>query len=1071
VLTQHRKHRKPANRFLDVEAVVDDDEEEEDEDDDYGDVREFIEEAEIVTNDNTHHRSLNRNLHREEEIDLEEQAAMLKERYRRQPRYNADSDQVPQRLLMPGVDDPSLWQIRVKAGRERNITVSILRKVFDHKLKGNEISVSSAFYRDSLPGLLFIEARTSSAVHDVVNGIVGVYLSRGIQLIPIEEMAPLLRIKKKEINLQPGMWVRLKRGKYTNDLAQVIDVDQITSGVVGVKFIPRIDLTPREGRDRNAKGLGGAVRPPQRLFNYDDVKRVYGRGNVRSSGGSYGFDGEEYIDGFCVKDIKIAFLTTEGVQPTLEEVSKFAGDDSGTGKLDLSTIADANRNISAGVLSPGDQVEVHEGELAGMYGTVETIAGDTISIRAIGGAIHNQVVEVPASSVRKKFDIGEHVKIMSGKNQDVAGMIVDVKGDVVTILSDQNREEIRVFSKDVRKAADVSSTATATLSRFEVHDLVMLDSTTAAVVTKIEGKNLRIVDQNGLGRVVGTNEVTLRRDNARFAVATDSAGNEMKVGDAMKEVDGENRRGEVINISRSLFVFLHNREYPENNGVFVARSTALVSVTPKSVSADLTKMNPALNAQLPLGGASLMGPPQSVGNRRIINTPVVVTRGSSKGLLGTIKDVVGADKARVELQTSNKTITVLTTWLKRKDPKTGATYPLESGGAPGGGGGYGGGYGGGGGGYDVGPYGGGAMNGGRTPAPGGQFGRTPNPYAMGKTPNPYAAGGKTPGGAWGAGGKTPAPGFGGAGGKTPGWAGGGGKTPGWAGAGAGGRTPAPGYGAGGRTPAPGYGDGGRTPGWAGAGGGKTPNPYASAPTPGVYNDPGTSKPMSAPTPWSGPSAYSAPTPGAALSAPTPAAPYSAPTPGVYSAPTPGAALSAPTPGAALSAPTPGYGLSAPTPGGMGGPTPFGAPTPFVPGGGGMPEQDQGKNWDWALDFRNVLVHVGPSRRPGSRNPRHFQRGAYDDATLGIEDTVGDDARCYVVSGADEGKQVDIPAEYLVPVRPDGSGQSVIAIAGDHRGTQRRTQYKNDDVWLLDQEAGDVVPLLIEEVDLARIWQE
>jgi transcription elongation factor SPT5 len=156
---------------------------------------------------------------------------------------------------------------------------------------------------------------------------------------------------------------------------------------------------------------------------------------------------------------------------------------------------------------------------------------------------------------------------------------------------------------------------------------------------------------------------------------------------------------------------------------------------------------------------------------------------------------------------------------------------------------------------------------------------------------------------------------------------------------------------------------------------------------------------------------------------------------------------------------------------MGGPTPFGAPTPFVPGGGGMPEQDQGKNWDWALDFRNVLVHVGPSRRPGSRNPRHFQRGAYDDATLGIEDTVGDDARCYVVSGADEGKQVDIPAEYLVPVRPDGSGQSVIAIAGDHRGTQRRTQYKNDDVWLLDQEAGDVVPLLIEEVDLARIWQE
>jgi hypothetical protein len=29
-------------------------------------------------------------------------------------RYNADSDAVPQRLLMPGVNDPSLWTVRVK---------------------------------------------------------------------------------------------------------------------------------------------------------------------------------------------------------------------------------------------------------------------------------------------------------------------------------------------------------------------------------------------------------------------------------------------------------------------------------------------------------------------------------------------------------------------------------------------------------------------------------------------------------------------------------------------------------------------------------------------------------------------------------------------------------------------------------------------------------------------------------------------------------------------------------------------------------------------------------------------
>lgn len=64
-------------------------------------------------------------------------------------------------------------------------------------------------------------------------------------------------------------------------------------------------------------------------------------------------------------------------------------------------------------------------------------------------------------------------------------------------------------------------------------------SATAAVVIKVEGAMLRIMDQNGAIRVVTPHEVTARRDNKNFAVATDSSGNEMKVGDAMKEVSGE----------------------------------------------------------------------------------------------------------------------------------------------------------------------------------------------------------------------------------------------------------------------------------------------------------------------------------------------------------------------------------------------------------------------------------------------------------------------------------------------------------------------------------------------------
>jgi transcription elongation factor SPT5 len=85
---------------------------------------------------------------------------------------------------------------------------------------------------------------------------------------------------------------------------------------------------------------------------------------------------------------------------------------------------------------------VYEGEQTGLYGTIETVTPEVIAIRAEGGDIHGQIVDVPARSVRKRFDIGEHVKILAGKNADVSGMVVEVKGDVVTLMSDQGEQEV-----------------------------------------------------------------------------------------------------------------------------------------------------------------------------------------------------------------------------------------------------------------------------------------------------------------------------------------------------------------------------------------------------------------------------------------------------------------------------------------------------------------------------------------------------------------------------------------------------------------------------------------------------
>lgn len=77
------------------------------------------------------------------------------------------------------------------------------------------------------------------------------------------------------------------------------------------------------------------------------------------------------------------------------------------------------------------------------------------------------------------------------------------------------------------------------ISSFQAGKLTPPSSATAAVVIKVEGAMLRIMDQNGAIRVVTPHEVTARRDNKNFAAAMDANGNEMKVGDAMKETAGE----------------------------------------------------------------------------------------------------------------------------------------------------------------------------------------------------------------------------------------------------------------------------------------------------------------------------------------------------------------------------------------------------------------------------------------------------------------------------------------------------------------------------------------------------
>lgn len=945
------------------------------------------------------------------------------------------------------------------------------------------MQIISAFCRDSIPGRIYVEAKEPKHVVEACLDVASVF-ARGdsLFLVPISEMADLLKITKSQQELKVGGWVRFKRGKYAGDLAQVLDFTE-NGETVGVKFVPRLDLDPREsnvytdsqGRKRKKGAVGAAAlvdRPPPRFFNAEEIAKIFKQERIERKGrGVVVFRSKTYKDGYCEDDVRATALLTDNVNPTLDEVSRFTGESvtsaasqglgAGQKGVDLNLLADATRTKADVVLRRDDHVEVFEGEQAGVEGIIDTVGADVVTIRLEHSNLDDQTIEVPVTSVRKKFKPGDHIKVIAGKHQDETGLVVKVEDNVTTFLSDLSMSEISVFSKDIHEAAEVGS-GVNTIGAYELHDLVQLDAQTAGVIFKIERDVFMILDQMGAVRSVRPHQIAMKRDSSR-AVAVDSDGGEFRTGDSMKEKEGEEREGTVLHVYQSTLVWLFNRDLRDNAGVFLAKSRQIRPRAPRGVvKADLSKQNPALSAAFNQGaaqetiGGAISNMRRQGGRDPLAGKTVAITRGHYKTYRGIIVDTNGPT-ARVELHTMPKILTVPIDHLVGKNPISGESFSLKDiqGGPRNGNtsmgpprmqtGGYNGGYS-----SSADSYGNGAGSGG-----GGNYGgATPGFGGAARTPaqNPYITGANAASAAGG--GKTPA--------YNP-YVSDGGKTPAYNPYVDGGKTPAynP-YVDGGKTPAynP-YVDGGRTPAYNpyDDSGGKTPayNPYGSGSNnTSLGSARGAASAMAPPSVMRGNAtpayrsdttsdprrrgdAYSAPTP---MGAPTPGGDFSAPTPGAYgSAPTPG--ISTGTYGNAM---TP-YG-AAPTPGAMGAPTPggmLGAPTPA-----GYGQTPHGSAIA-ARSFPETTTQQKPAllasimiRIARSSSGQSHALGRFNGKTGYIKELEGwDDDKATIV--LDDGEILTgIDAEFIEPLKPTGTRAVCLALSGEHRGKRVVVQSMDGD---------------------------
>lgn len=151
--------------FIDVEAEVDEDDEEEPEEEDDlpgeemhpDDLQELPPGAD---RDDRMHRELDRQREAQEAMDVEETAARLKERYGRQARgAGAGTAIVPQRLLLPSVNDPRIWRLKCRPGKEREIVFAVQHRIVERSKSREPVQIYSAFERSGpMSGSLYVEA-------------------------------------------------------------------------------------------------------------------------------------------------------------------------------------------------------------------------------------------------------------------------------------------------------------------------------------------------------------------------------------------------------------------------------------------------------------------------------------------------------------------------------------------------------------------------------------------------------------------------------------------------------------------------------------------------------------------------------------------------------------------------------------------------------------------------------------------------------------------------------------------------------------------------------------------------
>ncbi|CAN6239283.1 unnamed protein product [Urochloa humidicola] len=594
--------------------------------------------------------------------------------------YNEEVTEVEQQALLPSVKDPKLWMVKCAIGHERETAFCLMQKFIDR----SDIQIKSVVALEHLKNFIYIEAEKEAYVKEACKGLRNIIASAKVTLVPIREMADVLSVESKSVDLSVDSWVRMKLGLYKGDLAKVVDVDNVRQRVT-VKLIPRIDLQALANKlDGNEIEKKSFVTAP-RFFSVDEAREMHirvDRRRNRDSGEYFDVVGSlMFKDGFLYKTFSIKSISTQNVRPSFDELEKFKrpGDDLSEDVASLSTLFSDRKK---GHFMTGDSVIVIKGDLKNLKGSVEKVEDSTVHIQPKLPGLP-RTLAFSEKDICKYFDTGDHVKVVSGVQEGATGMVVKVDGHVLIILSDTTKEHIRVFADHVVESSEVTTGITR-IGDYELHDLVLLNNLSFGIIIRVEAEAFQILlgvpDKPELV-LVKLREV--KSKIGRRTSAKDRSNNMVSTKDVVRVVEGacKGKQGPVEHIHRGI-LFIYDRHYLEHSGFICAKSQSCLLVGGSSGSHRGNAMDtadpfrpfnyPARTLQSP-GRPPPRGPHMNSGGRfgarggggrgldALVNRCIKIRSGPYKGYRGRVKEVTGG-LVRIELDSQMKIVTV-----KRED--------------------------------------------------------------------------------------------------------------------------------------------------------------------------------------------------------------------------------------------------------------------------------------------------------------------------------------------------------------------------------------------------------------------